>query len=356
MNLDSLKRFLKNKNTVTIIGVIGILAILYFGYSMRVNEAVNGVIIPVAKQQIEPKTLITDDMITTVSIPAVAVSENVFRNQSEIKGKYTNVNTIIPKGSMFYKGVLITKDELPDAALSGLKKGEVIYSFPVDMQSTYGNSILPGSKIDIFMKVGNGGDEKVMVGRLLDNIKVLTLKDSSGRAVFESSTEVRTPSMMLFGLPEDKWLLLSKASYLRSQGVVLFPVPQGQGTSISSGDEVQVSTQQLEDYINARAVDIPVSEVTQPTTDTLVPTFTVEQDGKNYKVTVTYPDGCGSTYVCAYSKDGGATKSVTKKTQVISYSKAGTLAAVVTEQDGTSHTLSTSIPTAESNSNTEQAG
>lgn len=352
MNLDSLKRFLRNKNTVTIIGVVAILVILYLGYSMRVSEAVNGIDVPVAKQQIEPKTEITDDMVTTISVPAVAVSGNVITNIGQIKGKYSNVNTVIPEGSMFYKGVLISKEELPDAALSDLKDGEVIYSFPVDMESTYGNSILPKSKIDIYMKVGNGSDEKVMIGKLLENVEVLAMKDSAGRAVFESSTEDRTPSMMLFGLPTKNWLLLSKAAYLSSQGVVLFPVPTGSSNVAGSA---QVSTQQLVDYINAHAVDIPTDDDIQPTTDNLIPTVKVVEN-KGYEVTITYPSGCGSTYVCTYTKDADKAVTVKKTTQKVKYEKVGTLVAVVTEKDGTAHTLNTNIPIVNSNSNAGQAG
>lgn len=357
MNLDSLKRFLKNKNTVTIIGVIAILGILYFGYSTRVAQAVNAVEVPIAAKQIDPKTEITNEMVKMIGVPSVAVSGNVFRNKYEVVGMYSNVNTVIPAGSMFYKGVLISKEKLPDAAISSLKKGHVIYSFPVDMSTTYGNSILPTSKIDIYMKVGNGSDQdKVMVGRLLKNVEVLAIKDSSGRDVFESSTESRTPSMMLFGLPEAQWLLLSKASYLRSQGVVLFPVPQG-ASATSSDSEVQVSTADLESYINSHSINIATDASEQTTTDNLVPTVKVTTEKNGYKATIKYPEGCADqTYVCTYSKNGGTAVTVSKTSQTVNYDKVGTLVAVVTEKDGTAHTLNTNIPTAGSNSNAGQAG
>ena len=38
------------------------------------------------------------------------------------------------------------------------------------------------------------------------------VKDSSGRHVFENSSEARTPAYMLFALPEDMHLLFRKAS------------------------------------------------------------------------------------------------------------------------------------------------
>lgn len=343
--LESGKRFFKNKNTVTIIGVVAILVLLYIGYSTQINRAVAPVSVPVASQTIQPRTEITNDMINMVDMPGISVTDNVITSSGALIGKYSNVNSVIPEGSMFYKETIITKDELPDAAFTKVKTGEVVYSFPVDMENTYGNSIFPGNKVDIYMKVGDGGDEKIMIGKLIDNIEVLAVKDSSGKAVFENTSEERTPSMMLFGLKEDIWLLLSKASYLYSQGVELFPVPHT-GTVDTDG-ATQVSTQQLVDYINAHAVDIPVATQSD-TVDALVPTAT-ETGGTPNIVTITYPEGCGSTYTCSYKKDNGKETAVTKKTQTVRYTADGTLTATVKEKDGTVHTLTTAIPMASSN-------
>lgn len=347
--MDSVKRFFKNKNTVTIIGVIAILVLLYIGYSYQINRAVQPVSVPVATQDIQPRTLISDDMVEMVDMPNVSISGDVITNYNLIVGKYSNVNTLIPSGSMFYKKTVIDADDLPDASFVDLEKGQIAYSFPVDMDSTYGNSIMPGSKVNIYMKVGNGSDEKIMVGKLLSNIKVLAIKDSSGKNVFENTDEERIPYMMIFGLKEKLWLLLSKAYYLQNQGVELFPVPEN--GSVNKEGATEVSTQQLEDYINARSIDIPVQTTETETTDTLVPTFT-ETGGVPNTVTITYPDGCGTTYVCKYKKDNETEKTVRKNTQKVVFNTgSGTLVATVTESNGTVHTLNTNVSTTNSNTN-----
>jgi hypothetical protein len=338
--MTSVKRFLKNKNVVTIIGVIAILVLLFIGYSTQINKAVEPVEVPVATQTIQPRTEITSDMVKLVNMPNTSISDNVIKVQSQIIGKYSNVNSVIPEGSMFYTDTVISKDELPDAAFTKVKSGEVVYNFPVDMESTYGNSIFPGNKIDIYMKVGNGTDEKIMIGKLIENIEVLAVKDSSGKAVFENTSEERTPAMLIFGLSEKLNLLLKKASYMDSLGVELYPVPHG--TKVKDTDSTtQVSTQQLVDYIDAHSIDIPVTDTT--TTDKLIPTAK-ETGGTVNKVTITYPKGCGSTYSCTYIKDGGNAVKVTKTTQSLTYTTNGTLTATVTESDGTAHTLTTNIP------------
>ncbi len=343
------KKFFKNKNVVTVIGLIAILILLYVGYSSQINKAVQPIEIPVATETIQPRTEITDDMVELVEMPNVSVSDNVIRTKSQIVGKYSNVNSVIPEGSMFYTDTVISKDELPDAAFTKVKSGEVVYNFPVDMESTYGNSIFPGNKIDIYMKVGDGSDEKIMIGKLIENVEVLAVKDSSGKAVFENTSEDRTPSMLIFGLKSKLYTILKKASYMDSLGVELYPVPHG--GKVATTGTTEVSTQQLVDYIEAHSINIPEAETT--TTDELLPTVK-ETGGTPNTVTITFPKGCGSTYTCSYIKNGGKTVKVTKTSQDLVYTANGTLIATVTEKDGTAHTLTTDIPLTNSTNTTGQ--
>ena len=190
------------------------------------------------------------------------------------------------------------------------------------------------------MKVGDGDDEKIMIGKLIENIEVLAVKDSSGRAVFENTSDSRTPSMMIFGLKYNLYTILRKASYMDSLGVELYPVPHG--GEVTEEGATQVSTQQLVDYIDAHSVNIPEPEVT-PEEDALMPTVT-QTGGNPNTVTLTFPEGCGSTYTCTYVKDGGRSQTVTKKTQDIVYTGNGTLTATVQESDGTAHSFTVDIP------------
>ena len=344
----SAKKFLKNKNMITILGVVIILILLYFGYSTQINNAVEPIQIPVATETIQPRTEITNDMVQTIDMPSISLSDNVIRSVSQIVGKYSNVNSVIPEGSMFYTDTVVEADELPDAAFSKVKAGEVAYNFPVDMESTYGNAIMAGNMIDIYMKIGDGQDEKIMLGKLIENIEVLAIKDSSGRAVFEDTDDTRSPSMMIFGLEPELYLMLKKASYMSSLGVELYPVPHGM--SIEGEETVtQVSTQQLVDYIDAHSVNIPIVDETE--NDPLLPTVK-ETGGAKNTVTITYPKGCDGKYTCTYVKDGGKSQRVTKTTQNVEYTGKGTLIATVQEENGTAHSITVNIPLANS-TNTE---
>lgn len=350
------RKFSKNKNLITILGIILILVLLYIGYSHQINTAVNPVSVPVAATNIQPKTHITQDMIKTVDMPSISISENVIRNSNQVVGKYSNINSVIPEGSMFYKDTVVEQSELPDSVFIKVKAGEVLTSFAVNMETTYGNSIMPGNYVDIYMKVGSGSNDnsKIMVGQLIENAEVLAVKDSSGKNVFENTTETRTPAYLMFGFKEEIYQLLLKASYMKTLGVELFPVIHGQ--KVSTGGATEVSTQQLVDYINAHSVDIPIADTSVTKTDELVPTIK-QNETLPTQVTITYPEGCGSTYTCTYKKDGGKAVKVTSTSQLITFSANGTLSATVKDADGNSHKSGTiTINIQPNNTTTQTAG
>lgn len=270
--LISVKRFFKNKNTVTIIGVIAILGILYFAYNTQVKNETEPQVVYVAKETIQPRTLITDDMVEVKRVPKAAITSNVIRSKASIVGKYSNYNTTIPSGSMFYSETVVSESDLPDSAFVKIADGEVVYNFPVTMDSTYGNSIFPGNKIDIYMKAVNEEGE-IMVGKLLENVEVIDVKDRNGLHVFESTSEARTPSTLIFGVKPDINILLRKASYMKSFSVELFPVPQG-GT-VSSEGATQVTSQKLRDFIESHTV--PNDELVDQNTDTTTQEGTTTQ-------------------------------------------------------------------------------
>ena len=249
----SLKRFLKNKNTVTIIGVIAIILVLFFGYRIQINRMVNPVKrIPVAAQTIQPRTKITANMINYIDVAPVVLQSNVIRSAGNIIGKYSNYNTVIPAGSMFYSGVVVSEADLPDSAFVEVADGEVPYNMAVNMEKTYYNSIYPGNYIDIYMKAVNENGQ-LMVGKLIENVKVLAVKDAAGRNVFENSDESRTPSSLIFGLRPEINVLLLKAKYMGSFSAELFPVPHGGSIAVEEGT-TEVSSQTLKDFINANTV------------------------------------------------------------------------------------------------------
>lgn len=260
--LVSIKRFFTNKNVVTVIGVILIIGLLYWGYNKAIETQVRPVSgIPIAKEKILPGTLITSDMIETIEVaPIVLKKGDVYTKKSDIVGSnkkmYSNYDTAIPKGSMFYKTSVITEDQLPNAPLFDLGN-EVLYNLPVTVRSTFGNIIMPDTYIDIYLKAVENNE--IIYGKFIENIKVLAVKDSSGNDVFANSEEKRTPSMLLFGLEPEMNTLLNTASYLTQYSVVIVPVPHGVNSEIV-GDK-KVSSEYLREFINSKSVEIKEDQI-----------------------------------------------------------------------------------------------
>ena len=247
---NSLKRFFGNKNTVTIIGVLICILVLYVGYNYRIKQATTPVRVPYANQTIQPRTLITADMISYTEVLPSTLKGKYILNANLIINKYSNYNTIIPAGSMFYSDAVINERDLPDSAFGAIPQGYTVVSFPVTMASTYGNSMYPGNYINLYFKAINEDTKKLVFGKLISNIEILDVKDSSGNHVFENTSESRTPAYILFAVPEEQHVLIRKAMYLTRISAELIPVPNT--ATLTAEDTVVLDSQALAQFIIER--------------------------------------------------------------------------------------------------------
>ena len=256
----SMKKFLGNKNTVTILGVIICLIILYVGYNIRINSKVELVAVPYAKETIQPRTYITDTMVGTMNVPKSFLVGEYYTKKENIVGKYSNYNTMIAKGSIFYRDLVVSKENLPDSAFQDVPEGYTVINYPVTIASTYANSMAPGSYIHIYYKSLND-DGEVMFGKFLSNIKVLDVKDSSGQHVFEDTDETRTPAYMLFAVPEETHLLLRKALYLEDYDVELLLIPNTAELTEEQKKNVTVSSEDIKNFIESKTAFVSVDDL-----------------------------------------------------------------------------------------------
>lgn len=253
----TLKKLLTNKNTVTILGVFLAIIILYVGYNYRIKSKINPVTVPYATRNIPERTKITSDMIGSIEVPPSMIKGSPYMNSRDIIGKYVNVRSAIPQGSLFYSSSIVEKSELPDAIIYDYEEGYVLVNMDVSTSTTYGNMVYPGNYIDMYLKVVNNIDEddtseitdKIMIGKLIENIKVLAVLDSAGRDVFADPENEGTPSQIIFAVPEEYHILLRKAMYLRSYSATLIPVPTNESLKDEPG-AVSISNEDLKDFIN----------------------------------------------------------------------------------------------------------
>ncbi len=249
--LIGIKRFIKNKNTVTIIAILASLGILYWAYNYRIVKQTEPINVPYATLEIAPRTLITADMVSTRKVPGGVNSKNLLTSTSQIVGKYVSNKAVIPNGGLFYSDMVVDWEDLPSSLFEDIPDGNTIVALQVNLESTYGNSIFPGNYIDLYYvtTLDNG---KLMLGKFIESIKVLSVTDAEGNNVFETIEDNKTPTYLMFSVPEDMHLLLRKASYLDGQ---IFPVPRNAEYS-NNPKETKVVSSRIQNYILDKTIDV----------------------------------------------------------------------------------------------------
>ena len=253
--LVKIKRFLGNKNTVTILCVLGGILVLYIGYNWRVSSATEPVRIPYAKNTLSSRHVITSDDIGYMEVASTVVSKmrNVIRASNLLVGQEVAYGNVIQQNSFFFEGDVEDPsiNQGTSALLSNIQDGYTLVYLDVDLHTTYGNAIYPGNYIDLWFE-GTDENRRFMYGKFIQSIQVLDVTDRDGNSVFETGSESRTPDQLLFAVPDELKSLLEKAKLVGE----LVPVPRNKSYSENPG-ATEVSSSYLENYILAQSVVVP---------------------------------------------------------------------------------------------------
>jgi len=265
--VNSFKKFLQNKNTVTVVGVVLAIVVLYVAYNMRVKSAIKPVLVPYAVQQISPGTQITSDMVGTREVPPSMLEGDVITSQSKVIDRYSSADTVIPEGSLFFDRTVVDKEQLPANIILDYSKGDELFNLSVSTETTYGNSVYPGNYIDVWLKaIYKIPDDpqlaqfydmtkanQVMYSKLIKNVKILAVKDADGNPVFSNLDEEREPSMVIFAVPTDMFVLLKKAQNMQTYETSIEIVPTNESLKDNPGS-AEVTSEQMKEWINANTV------------------------------------------------------------------------------------------------------
>lgn len=242
--MNALKKFVTNKTFVTILLGAACLIILYVAYTYRVGKEIDKVKIYVAKEDIPARTEITENLIEEVEVASSMLSKDVIRDINSIKGKYVNYNTYIPAGSPFYASAIIEWKEMPDSAWSSIPTGDTVFSLPVTTATTYGNSIFPGDKIDLYYETQDDTG-KYVFGKLIEGITILAVKDENGEHIFKKGSNQRNAVALIFSVSEKYHILLRQAMYLDG---TLVPVPRNKNYD----KDTNITSEYLEGLITGK--------------------------------------------------------------------------------------------------------
>ena len=254
-NKNFIVRFLGNKNTVTIIGIIACFATLVGGYYYRVYMSANSKEIAYAKVSIDAKTAITEGMIGKIHVSSsyVSASSGLITDATRVyqKGKYSSYKTKIPKGSPIFQAQIINDEELPDYAFRDLQDGTTIYSLAVDKESSYANSIRANDYIDLYVATNDNDNNGALIfTKFIDHIRVLAVKDSKGRNITKNGLANGVPTELLFAVEDRMFLLLNYAQRFPAGKILIVPVIRGEIYSASADPKsINISSEDMVRYI-----------------------------------------------------------------------------------------------------------
>lgn len=253
-------RFLKNKNTVTIFGILVSLGILYWAYNYRINREITPVNVPYAISDIAPKTKITEEMISTKKVPGglIDIAEAEI-NMNNIIGKYVRNDAFIPRNSIFYKDMIVDWDDLPSSLYENIPNGYTIYQLPVSSETTYGNSIYPGNIIDIYVYMRNSdgileGEDQQLFTKYIENIEVLAVTDNTGNNVFEVIDTPLEPDKLIFAVPDCLYVTLMNADSIDNE-IEFIPIPKNSKVTDEKPKTNIVGTM-ITQYINSNSTNL----------------------------------------------------------------------------------------------------
>lgn len=257
--INTFKRFLSNKNTVTIIGVMLGLVVLFVGYNYRVNNAIDTQAIPYAKVTISATTQITQEMVGTTEVlrSLITSNKNLISNMGNIINTTipmcVQVGTSVPAGGFFYTEQIDQCNAINNNALRNMPDGYRAVALEVNLQSTYGNSLFPGDYIDIYVKMSST-EGKIIYGQFISKLPILDVRDANSKSLFYGNSSNGTPALLLFAVPQELYLLISKANYVPN--VTLVPVP-GNKSYTSAPGETAVQSEYLRNEILRYTQNIP---------------------------------------------------------------------------------------------------
>ena len=211
------------KKNAGLIGLIVLLIINVLLFKILLDKQLDLVEVPVAKVRIEPRTQIESEMVEMVKVPKVLLNEDCVTNIKEAVGKYTEIEGIIPQGSLFYHSMLFDEDELPDYPSLKLKDGQNVFSLPIDLVKSSGNTLTNNQRIDIYVTL-TPKKENPISDALLLSVRIINVVDRKGTDMKKS--ELNIPSVINLAVDEQYVALLKKASEMGSIDLYATAFPQ----------------------------------------------------------------------------------------------------------------------------------
>ena len=171
----------------------------------------------IAKRDIPPRSQIQTEDLTMIQVPEKYMQSYTWNEKADIVGKYTSIQGMIPKGSLFYKDMLYNEKEVRDLAITKLQEGMTIFTLETNVSAL--GSIEEGMYADIHVSISQKKDIPI-TGILIRHAEVISIKDHKGLSLKDEQSS-KVPYFIELGINQSDIDYLSLASSLGE--VRLFP-------------------------------------------------------------------------------------------------------------------------------------
>lgn len=180
---------MKNKKLIAGLSIVLIILVNICLFKVILDKTIDLVEVPISKEEIKPRTQITSNMIEFIEVPSIYVSDDVLILKEDILDKYTEIEGIIPKGSLFYKTMLYEETELPDYPALKLKENQNVFTLSTDLLKSSGNSFVSNQSVDLHVTIEKKKENPV-TDLLLSSVRVLNVIDRKGNDMKDSESNI----------------------------------------------------------------------------------------------------------------------------------------------------------------------
>ncbi|MED5094554.1 CpaB family protein [Bacillus safensis] len=255
-----MKKNLLKRRLIAISTVVILVGAILLYVKLTVKSQINETEIYVTKNEIPPRTEITDDMVEKIKVPVQGIPTNALNSKKDIVGKWTVAGYGIPSHSFVYKEKVVNKRDMPDSGILELGENEVAFPLLVDLETSLGNSIIPDSKVDLYFKTevkDNDEKTKALYGKIASQVRVVSVKDADASNVFDpegykqgeeqvgvvKKNDKSLAKIYIFAVPNELNDLINKAKLI---GDI---VPIATGSSYDTKKATEVGTKEIVGYI-----------------------------------------------------------------------------------------------------------
>ncbi|MCF0115330.1 MAG: hypothetical protein HUJ56_08260 [Erysipelotrichaceae bacterium] len=196
------------------------------GIQVYVSAREQVVSVPCAARDIKPRERISEGDIRFIEVPYAYVNTSAYVQEKDIIGLYTDIQGMIPEGSLFYKSMLLDESELPDYPMTQLKQGESAFSMQTDVVALSGNSIVAGQRVDLYVTIEKE-NVLVVMDKLVEHARVISIKDHNGLEIDDVNSN-HIPYVITFALDPNSFYYMNLAAKKGSIDIVVPSVTYGE--------------------------------------------------------------------------------------------------------------------------------